>query len=285
MIIVEISGGLGNQMYKYACGYVTALENGQELAIDTTINDCVDFRTYGLADFCIKYKEKFSYKKGKGLLDRAFINKIHQKQSLGNCVRIEQGIDSYAYRPELLSNLKNTTNYYLYGGWQNFRYFDRYREQILKIFTPREKDADIEKIASTLCNTSSVGLHVRRGDYTQIGVELNMEYYNSAIWKLKERSKEKLAFYVFSDDIEYCKAYFSKFKDDKFYYLEYKNNYKTFYDMYLMSKCQNLIIANSSYSWWAAYLNNNQGIIIAPVIGIWKDAIYLDNWERIKAGK
>ena len=78
---------------------------------------------------------------------------------------------------------------------------------------------------------------------------------------------------------------FAGYDDDRFHYITYKNPNKTVFDMYLMRFCKNLITANSTYSWWAGYLNNEKGSIIAPVTGCWTEDIYPNDWEKNKVGE
>ena len=115
-------------------------------------------------------------------------------------------------------------------------------------------------------NTNSVSIHVRRGDYLKdnnINIHglCSLEYYLRAI-EILNMSSYKFSFFIFSDDLEWCKAKFSFSNDLHFC----EGNFLE--DFFLMSKCKNNIIANSSFSWWAAFLNEN----------INKTVIYPSNW-------
>ena len=141
-------------------------------------------------------------------------------------------------------------------------------------------------LAKTIRETNSVSIHVRRGDYLmEIGWDTcNLEYYNKAI-KYIEQILPHCTFYVFSDDILWCmKNLTNKYN---FIYVDWNKGNDSWQDMYLMSQCKNNIIANSTFSWWGAWLNNNpQKIVITP--SIWFNDrnpndcdIIPDNWIKI----
>lgn len=136
----------------------------------------------------------------------------------------------------------------LVGYWQSYKYFNNCQELILGLLTPKTG-------FSIKYNCTSI--HVRRGDYTKLTKEyeqLNMDYYNKAMKAVNSKN-----YIVVSDDINYCK---SIFKGDNISFSEYKNPID---DLGLMISCEHNIIANSTFSWWGAYLNKNPSkIIIAP---------------------
>ena len=150
------------------------------------------------------------------------------------------------------------------GYFQSEKYFVNYKEQIYKLFSPIAKIQEYinNKYGDILNN--SVGIHVRRGDYLNypdIHPACSMEYYNKALKRFKNREN----FIVFSDDIKWCKNNFDK----NFHFVEYEKDYM---DLYIMSQCTDNIIANSSFSWWAAWLNKNPDKkIIAPKLWFGKD--------------
>ena len=286
MITVEISGGLGNQMFKYACGYAVAKKYGHELSIDTAISDHVDFRKFELDSFQTNYCKRISYHRGTSFLDRALLNRVNRRISIRYPKIIRQGSNPYQYVEGIFSGITSEGQYYLYGGWANSKYFQDIRDDLLEIFTPKEIDAEISNHVTELRNCESVGIHVRRGDYVTIGVTLDERYYKEAIAEIIHKNKERdLQFFIFSDDLDYCKCLFAGYDDNRFHYITYKNPNKTVFDMYLMRFCKNLITANSTYSWWAGYLNNEKGLIIAPVTGCWTEDIYPNDWEKIKVGE
>lgn len=178
-------------------------------------------------------------------------------QLLNNYTNIS--IDDFRYNNISLPN----TNTKLEGYFQSYKYFDHIQEEIIKMFSPDIKDI---KYVQTKYNVGKgiVSLHVRRGNYTNLSDyhhNLNLNYYLNAIDYFENKS-----FLVCSDDIEWCREHF---KGDRFQFIEEEQDY---IDLYAMSLCEHHIIANSTFSWWAAYLNPNPNKIV----------IYPDKWFGIK---
>ena len=119
-----------------------------------------------------------------------------------------------------------------------------------------------------------------------------MIYYDIAMKQISELlQSETLSFYIFSDDMDFCKSYFSeaKVKDIldvtriSIYYPQYDSDNYTIDDLLLMSNCKHMIMANSSYSWWAAWLNSfDKKIVICPELGMWKGDFYPAEWIKIR---
>ena len=143
------------------------------------------------------------------------------------------------------------------GYFQSEKYFCDYEDFIYNLFAPSDEIQEYinNKYSKILNNSTSI--HVRRGDYIKFQDKhpiCSVDYYLSAIEEIGEYK-----FVVFSDDIDWCK---SVFEGDAFTFIEGE---KDWMDLYLMSQCKNNIIANSSFSWWAAWLNRNiSKKIIAP---------------------
>lgn len=130
---------------------------------------------------------------------------------------------------------------------------------------------------------NSVSIHIRRGDCVQISCTVDEEYYYHAIEMVQKRIPNA-KFYVFTDD----KVYAGKLMDNtnaRYEIVDYVKQNSTLEDFYLMRSCSHHFVANSSYSWWAAYLCNWDACIIAPLTGIWKDDFYPNDWEKIKVGE
>lgn len=149
---------------------------------------------------------------------------------------------SYKFVP-----IPNNDNLYLDGYFQSYKYFDEYRDDILELFN----------LSNVQVKSNSVSLHIRRGDYSKfpdIHPILPLEYYKKALDFIKNRTKIEYV-YVFSDDIEWCKQNLSFgnliFVDEKDYV-----------SISMMAKCDHNIVANSSFSWWGSYLNQNPNKII-----------------------
>ena len=157
----------------------------------------------------------------------------------------------------------------LHGYFQSEKYFNNYKEVIKKDFT-------FKNPTPTLSNIDSISLHVRRGDYvdkSDYHPLCTMEYYEEALALMP--NEEVI---VFSDDIPWCK---DNFKGERFVFSEGRSNSQ---DLEYMSKCKHHIIANSSFSWWGAWLGNQEGITVAPKKWFgnyhksWDD-IYCEGWK------
>jgi len=177
---------------------------------------------------------------------------------------------SLEYNEIILSTDKS---YILDGYFQSPKYINKYRNQILELFTlPDPIMRKINEIYENIVNKFDpnckfTSLHVRRGDYLihkEIFLNLNNDYYTKAI----QYFDKNCVYLIFSDDITWCKENFDYI--DKKVFIENLSNYE---DLFLMSKCDNHIIANSSFSWWGAWLNNKDDkIIVAPKP--WINTIY-----------
>jgi hypothetical protein len=169
--------------------------------------------------------------------------------NLHNCFSNNIIISSTYQEPNFTYNsIPYKSGINLVGYFQSQKYFERHADFIRQAFTTNYK---IEP------QTNATSMHVRRGDYLKFAdchTNLDMNYYQRA---MSLCPSEK--YYIFSDDISWCK---SQFVGNQFVFME--NNHETF-DMDMMSKCQNNIIANSSFSWFGAWLNTNPSkMVVAP---------------------
>jgi hypothetical protein len=157
---------------------------------------------------------------------------------------------------------------FVVGHFQNEKYFESVTKTIRKDFTfPRLPEGALKNLGNAIIKSNSVSIHVRRGDYL---LKKNMEvhgilpitYYNDAMNQILKKIKDPL-FFIFSDDIEWAKKHLMIHNNSTF--IEPIPNKPDYIDMQLMSLCKHNIIANSSFSWWGAWLNNNsEKIVIAP---------------------
>ncbi len=175
--------------------------------------------------------------------------------------------------------------YNLEGYFQSAKYWKGYEDDIRKMFEPNWNTLDNAVYASIYLASnrkSTCSIHIRRGDYigNNFYSQLDMNYYERAMLYVKEQTRVN-KFVIFSDDIEWCKEHFV---GDEF---EFSEGMSDIEDLIIMSKMDNNIIANSSYSWWGAYLNPNPDkIIVAPTKDKWfgsaanlnVDDLYCDNW-------
>jgi hypothetical protein len=263
MIIVKFNGGLGNQLFQYATGKQLAIKNNTELKIDVTHFTGVDpiYRKYDLAPFNIE--EKFASVNELEKFIKKGVNKIIEKV-LPYYKRSVITYKGYDFDPNILK-VKN--NSILDGYWQSEKYFKDIKDIIRKEYTlkydPGEKFKEIIDIMSS-CD--SISLHIRRGDYlsgkfSKIYPTLPLKYYYNAISELIKKVPNP-HFFIFTDDAEWAKENLNlKYSMTFVSGLHYKDHE----ELILMSNCKHNIIANSSFSWWGAWLNSNpEKIVIAP---------------------
>ncbi len=271
MIIIKLNGGLGNQMFQYAFGRAYSLKCDIDMKLDITwfekIPNTDTQRSYELHIFSLPVSLASSneIRNLKGFISffpDKFFKLLHRRFPFLSGLYCPEKCYSFDS-----SILRCGNRAYFEGYWQSYKYFDSIRDIILKDFTYRlpisQKTQQLEK---KILQSRSVALHVRRGDYvsnTQAnsyhGVA-SLIYYKDAISYISKRIEE-MQLFIFSDDIAWVKEHLDI--DMNVLYVDYKKN--AFEDIYLMSKCKHNIIANSSFSWWGAYLNENESkIVIAP---------------------
>ncbi len=258
MIIIKIIGGLGNQMFQYALGRALSIKNNVEFKMDLS-----GFESYKLHDYSLKHfnitENIATFKEIKSIKNKKLLQLFYRHSS--------QIIEKYFYYDSAI--LKVIDKVYLDGYWQSEKYFNDISEVIRKDFTVKHQQAGRNKeIAELIEDSNSVSLHIRRGDYVSNKITntvhglCNLDYYNRAIIYIAEKFSN-LHFFVFSDDPIWTKKYISV--KENITYVDHNKADKNYEDLRLMSQCKHHIIANSSFSWWGAWLNQNPDkIVIAP---------------------
>ncbi|MCK5177796.1 MAG: alpha-1,2-fucosyltransferase [Candidatus Aenigmarchaeota archaeon] len=294
MGIVRLTGGLGNQMFQ------AAIAKSLELKQKTTVKLDADFykicpknmgfhngleidRIFNITNFTTKKENQ----KFKGLyilwMNKEWSFTTVEKKILGKNIffKLKDNFvvdDNPAKFNKNYLNLKD--DFYLSGCFQSYKYFKEYDEEIRKLFLfPKIADKKNAFILKKIKNTNSVSIHVRRGDYlNKMNAELNVvdsRYYKSAIKTIAKEVKNPV-FFIFSDDINWCKENF-EYLGEK-YYIDWNKKKESFRDMQLISSCKHNIIANSSFSWWGTWLNKNPNkIVICPEY--WLNGV-LNNYDR-----
>lgn len=246
-----VTGGLGNQMFQYAM--VLALRNqGHEVKIDISYYDFFKMHNGYELNRVFGIKEELYNKQGIHILWLRLLNKLKPS--------FLYDFDSLEYTPSILANPKN----YLFGYWQNEKYFKSIEKTVRDLFVFRNIDSTNEKIAKEMQGCESVSLHIRRGDYAEFGLYILEEsYYKEAIKFIQSRYKMPI-FYIFSDDMDESEKIANSL-GIQYYLISHNRGKESYKDMYLISQCKHHIIANSSFSWWGAWLGKNGGgEVIAP---------------------
>lgn len=288
MVTVRLMGGLGNQMFQYAIGRSMAHDLHEKLILDTTFYDVKHSKTtnwnYELYHLNIKCEilKNTVARRLKNLLTRKISSVIPQL-----CPRyIHEKTMQY---DSAIFNKGH--NLYLDGYWQCEKYFYHNADIIRNDFQVITSSDERNQYWFNLINdtTNSVCLHVRRGDYVT-NLEANrthgtcsLDYYHAAI-KYFSDYFENPVFFVFSDDIEWAKEYI--ITEHQTYFMTQNGADKGYEDLRLMMQCKHFIIANSSFSWWGAWLGKYQDKVVVCPKRWFNDPekrtdIICDSWVRI----
>lgn len=271
MIISHVIGGLGNQMFQYAAGRALALERREVLWLDVSGYDGYGLhqgfelgRVFGCqAPLASRDEVRAVLGWRGGASIRNIVSKPQLSFVRGKSFVVEP---HFNYWPDIRTV---PASVYLQGYWQSEKYFADARDIIRADFTFR-KPVSKHNAAwmGRIVNCSSVSMHIRRGDYVSDartyaahGV-CPIEYYRSAVDYIAKRV-EQPEFFVFSDDIAWARENLNT--GYACHYIDHNRGEESYNDMRLMSLCRHHIIANSSFSWWGAWLNPSADkIVVAP---------------------
>lgn len=176
-------------------------------------------------------------------------------------------VKHYYFQKEIFLEIHK--NVFFDAFWQTEQYFSHCEMEIRKAFKFNQNllNEETKRINEILKRRNSVSVHIRRGDYqspeyiNNLGSACSIDFYKSAISIIKEKVEQPL-FVFFSDDMTWVKE---NIRVENAIYVDHNHNSESWQDMYLMSQCHHHIIANSSFSWWGAWLNpDKQKIVIAP---------------------
>ena len=273
-IIVKLMGGVGNQMFQYAVGYAIAKKTGFELYLDASSYNSDKLRNFELLKFStdIKFAD---------FQDCSILNKKHffKKTLYKDKKKI--------FYPEIL---KINHSAYLNGYWQSEKYFSHIKNDIKNIFQFKNTDfLQNTNMLNDIKSSNSVSISIRLGDYVnnpqcrKIYFVCNKDYYTKAIEYICSKV-DNPKFFVFSPEIDAACEYLPKGYE---YIFSKSASWEE--DMYLMRHAKHNILANSSFAWWCAWLNENlNNIVIAPSRWYTKDAkinfkdVIPDNWVKIE---
>ena len=245
--IVYLSGGLGNQMFQYAFARALYLKYNIPFEINTDFYrrrfEDQTSRDLGLNLFKLKFKESRFTNLGRVCLG---IKKILLKliPSLNFSFFNEENFE--------INNINFKKNNFFQGYWQNHKYFESIKDDLKVDFGLEHNISNLNLNSyNQIINSNSVCIHVRRKDYLGTDYEVvDVNYYKKAFDIIKSKYS-KLNFFIFSDDIKWCKENLTFIPNSTFC------SYTLLNDFHLMTLCKHFIIPNSTFCWWAAYLSNN----------------------------
>lgn len=296
MKFVAISGGLGNQMFNYAFCVSLRAKGKKAVLFAPFLNRSKAYGHQGN-----ELKKLFNIKSYQGfasvVIGTLLVIYSHLLRFIpvkSRCkfykligIQVISVPENFLYYSEVF--LFKHNNELFRGTWQSEKFFSGAAEKIREAFTFNESllSEQTIKIRNQITIENSVSVHIRRGDYLSdqyrngFASACTPEYYNSAINNIKNMV-DTPHFYIFTDDREWVSE---NFKYNNSTVIDHNNGKDSWQDMYLMSQCGHNIIANSSFSWWGAWLNENKGkIVIAPKrwwSSFEKDDVVPESWIRL----
>lgn len=293
MKIVNIIGGLGNQMFQYAFALSLQKKTEDKVYIDISHFNHILVKKIRSANLHNGFE-----------IEKVFPNahlehaKWHQlikitwycpNYLISRVVRkflpkrknevIQKVLEYFEYQPNVYSIKGNA---YFEGLWSSAKYFKPIQNTLMHTFAHPKATGQNATYIAEMSGTNSVGIHVRRGDYLMepdFRDICEIDYYKKAIDNILSDG-EKHIFYVFSNDMSWCKSHLQPLiGENDIHYVTNNVGKQSCWDMHLMRHCKDLIIANSSFSWWAAFLKEHKGRVIAPQKWVNREAVF-DVWDE-----
>ena len=295
MITMRIKGGLGNQLFQYAVGYALAKRLNQPLQLDISYFPTQSLRGFKLDKLAIpelKVTDQTPMRKDIQLYTNKYFHHLLVSLKGKRVIRcgkenvylFEHG-STYELTEEVFSVIAPIV--YVDGFFQCEKYFADIAKALQAQYTPSyEPDKEYLSALDRIKRRVSVAVHVRRGDFLNIDVKRNTiayvldeRYYKNALDYIRKKVSDPV-FYWFSDDIEWVKRVFGVSDDFQFVSLHTKN--ADIDEMMLMKNCNHIITANSTFSWWAAWLNDSPySIRIVPAKQYGNIKMIPEDWIRI----
>ncbi len=264
MVVVRLFGGLGNQMFQYAMGVATASRRSDCLKLDVSFFEDQTLRRFELGDFAITAE----------IVDQRELSPLRQ---IGVIRRIKERIFGRAAL-ELIQercfhfeppDCSQKGDIYLHGYWQSEKYFADVLNVIRNDLRLKQEREIVDKVATQIRSKRAISVHVRRGDYVdnsktnEFHGVCSPAYYEQAISHIKARvPAEDMHVFVFSDDPTWARANLTL---DLPSTVVSDGNLSPAEEIHLMSLCRHHVIANSTFSWWGAWLNERvDKLVIAP---------------------
>jgi len=295
MIISKIVGGLGNQLFQYASAKQLSIFLGQELYLDLNF-----FDTYNNPDVFRLDKYNVNYKIAK----QEEITRLKRLTLTGLGTKVYRRLfkkplykngtyhfdSNWIYKNDW-NKLKKHKDIYLSGYFAREAFFYEIEDLLKKEFTLKDElNKENKQMLDIINSVDAVMLHVRRGDYVDNNffVSQPLSYYKNGIQKIEEKVKNPV-FFIFSDDLKWTRE--NLHINNETHYVNINDGKTDYMELVLMSSCRHAIIANSTFSWWGAWLINNQNkIVIAPEKWYtnpkrqawhFKNKVYQKGWQKL----
>lgn len=289
MIRAIIQAGFGNQLFQYATGYALAKRLGQGLVLDISFFDYMkgsnadNIRVNNLnllqldnPEFVSTPQSYWKYRYG------VLLRKTPFWRLLGFSSRVvwEDVPNCREFQAELFNNIERYNDFEIYGFWQNTMYFKDVIADLKRQFVPNyQLTGKVSNLNSEISSSAnSVGVHIRRGDFVRLGWNKGADYYRTAI-DIMRQELIKPYFYICTDDKTWAYEQFKSDQDVRI--IDITTATRDIDEFFLLSKCHHQIISESTFGWWAAYLNlytDKRIIIPADAQG---EIFNQDNWTKI----
>ena len=268
MVVINLKGGLGNQLFVYASASAIAKSRKQNLVFDVQSFDNDPYnRKFALEPFKIDNR-CFTKNEVNSFLSLSIVERTLNYMK-SKTKKLYYSLNDLELDLAILE--VNPKNQYLNGYFANSLYFQTFRTELLKYITLKEEyQTELYKRKITWIKQNNfISVHIRRADYvsdkgaSQLFETLDRKYYDRAINYFQTNAVSSEKFLFLSDDIEWVKNEFSDMENA--YFIDEKELYKDYFDIMFMAACEHNIIANSTFSWWGAWLNKNPNkVVIAP---------------------
>tara|TARA_A100001015_G_C15026532_1_gene730799 strand:- start:205 stop:1059 length:855 start_codon:yes stop_codon:yes gene_type:complete len=257
----KLTGGLGNQMFQFAAAFTVAKRKQVDLFLDLGWLDTRNLHNGFELENVFDIYSKVNFLKKDFIFKNINIGRYLAKFDF----KLKTFEEPHFHFSSEIFNISN--HVYLKGYWQSELYFREYSNELKKIFIfSKNINESISSIKNEIYNSNSVSIHIRRGDYVSkknINHYIDLKNFYLKAAKNVARQTTNPIFFIFSDDPGWVSKNFKL--EYPYKIVNINNGINSFKDMYLMSLCKHNIIANSSFSWWAAWLNNNEHkMVFAP---------------------
>lgn len=289
MDLIVICNGLGNQMSQYGL-YLNKKQQGQSvryLAISTEHNGIELQRLFGVeTEWSLWDKFLFALCRCGGTEKKDIVSRCLRWIANKCGITVVREDYDYSFHPNVVKGVKGLR--LINGGWHHYSYYTPNEDAINQAYRfPEFKNKKNRDLVESLDTENAVAIHIRRGDflkaqnYEMFGSVCGERYYLDAINRITQDIPSP-TFYVFSNDMEWSSKLMEGYKA---VFVDWNKGLDSWADMALMSKFKNIIIANSTFSWWAAWLGEDEKKVICPQVFINTDktsgAIYPDKWIRV----
>lgn len=291
-IVTKLSGGLGNQLFQYAAARALGLRLGRPVKGDLSWFGDIPEGSTPRVPLLSHFRLPMDYVDARGCPESLFPSATTLWQAMTRPARILREKRPFEFNPRLASMAQRSRFAYLEGYWQSFRYFEDARRALVGELTPRNPLAEVYvKTLHDIQGSEAVMVHVRRGDYVhsqsaaRVHGALPLAYYERALEHVQSRVQRPRLF-VFSDDIEWVRAHL-RHEMPATYVTSADHETAVIDELMLMRQCRHHVIANSSLSWWGAWLSDAPGkTVIAPRQWLQSDALDLGdlipaNWNLL----